>query len=565
MTHLIAAVPHVFDGENYLEAALPDGAEAFSLTFWISVRGGRQREGRWACLFQKGASINEQCPAAFFLPHTLTMRCTVATSFSDYEGLDTTDPLEEDAWVHVAFVFGAQRLQIYVNGELNSETRVRGTLAGNTGPLYIGSSPWCPGVACSMRLFAYHGEALDEGGVFQSYLAGLDETVALAATAQRKADKTPTSPDKKLSALDQNHVGEMVGPVPVEFHTLFYVKREADVLPDVSLEFSVSMWVNLTQEPTRRWRNLFQRGRSDEEKAPAVWLKPRTLHLSLGVATKYSPHEHLDSASEIPLNKWTHIVCTVRKRRLAIYINGSLDAESLTQGLPSHPTGAPAFVGKTNWCSGIRGWVARSYLVAFAMTPDDVARELGEGPPPAPVRRPHPAVGRSPAVSVASGATEEKRRQDWVVPAESPLASESAVRQRQLVEAVEVREQRRPAEPPAHEVSFQDASDAPPAAPAPVQEAIEAAAVASTAASTPRTRTPRTPRSPHLVQPAPLMTPRTAMSAAGVQAIAASSQSNAELLSAFFHEIQALRRELEQERAERRELERRVRLLEQER
>jgi len=154
------------DGENdFVEVpqakALDVGAGGtdFAVTFWLFLR--RDATGQWRNIMHKGTRDEERTFALWLYPDRNAIHFRISTDANGNEGGDSASTVELNAWTHVAYVKEGKSLKLYLNGKLDAEVALAGTVVANTGSLYLGKDPWYGGI----------DGALDDVRVYSAALA----------------------------------------------------------------------------------------------------------------------------------------------------------------------------------------------------------------------------------------------------------------------------------------------------------------------------------------------------------------------------------------------------------
>ena len=104
------------------------------------------------------------------------------------------------------------------------------------------------------------------------------------------------------------------------------------------LSFSYSLWIYVEDWSYQfgKWKNIMVKGDvdgSDGERAPGLWLYPRTNSLHARISTTVDKNEGCD-IKNIPLQKWVNIIYVLDNRSVDIYINGKLERSCVLKGIP---------------------------------------------------------------------------------------------------------------------------------------------------------------------------------------------------------------------------------------
>eukprot|EP00299_Pterocystis_sp_00344_P009459 c3990_g1_i1.p1 GENE.c3990_g1_i1~~c3990_g1_i1.p1 ORF type:complete len:582 (+),score=101.47 c3990_g1_i1:54-1748(+) len=118
-----------------------------------------------------------------------------------------------------------------------------------------------------------------------------------------------------------------------------------------SQDFCITFWFYLLADSTGQWRTVLHKGTRDQERTPTLFLEPQTRGLEFFVSTT-DPNqpfgERVWSNTFLPLRRWTHVAACAEGRNLRLFINGILDVENTTIGMPVMNQG-PLYVGNDPW------------------------------------------------------------------------------------------------------------------------------------------------------------------------------------------------------------------------
>ncbi|MEM6800355.1 MAG: LamG-like jellyroll fold domain-containing protein, partial [Bacteroidota bacterium] len=149
------------DGDHVFVAAKPqlelgDNGEDFSVSFWLNLEEGHT--GAWRALLHKGNTNSERTFAMWMRPNDNKLHFRISTTASGNEGSDSQTDIPINQWTHIAYVKKDQTLELYINGSLDRQITLNGSSISNSGPLYIGDSPWyapSTGKYDDIRLYDY--------------------------------------------------------------------------------------------------------------------------------------------------------------------------------------------------------------------------------------------------------------------------------------------------------------------------------------------------------------------------------------------------------------------------
>ena len=116
-------------------------------------------------------------------------------------------------------------------------------------------------------------------------------------------------------------------------------------------DYAVAFWLRLQQGATGQWRNVLHKGDRWEERSPMLQLNPDDNRLQFRCGTSVWWNEGSDSIRNLPVGRWTHVVCVKRDRSLELYLDGSIDVVAKLEGEPAATT-RTVRLGKTPWTGG---------------------------------------------------------------------------------------------------------------------------------------------------------------------------------------------------------------------
>jgi hypothetical protein len=128
-----------------------DSGAHFSVAFWICLRGGPA--GKFRTIIHKGSLDNQRTFALFLHPDSNRIHYRISTDQNWNEGSDSQGELMLNTWTHIVYTTNfvevggqyKQRLQLYINGNLDSEVTLSGRSISNQGNLLIGHGPMISG------------------------------------------------------------------------------------------------------------------------------------------------------------------------------------------------------------------------------------------------------------------------------------------------------------------------------------------------------------------------------------------------------------------------------------
>ena len=130
------------------------------------IQPGQGPTGQWRAVAHKGQTNSQRTFAMWLRPNDMRLHYRISTTASGNSGGDSVAALVLNQLTKVTYVRDGNKLKLYLNGTLDSEATLGGTVLSNTGPLYIGDSPWYPGTKGQLGGFKVYDQAItpDAGG-----------------------------------------------------------------------------------------------------------------------------------------------------------------------------------------------------------------------------------------------------------------------------------------------------------------------------------------------------------------------------------------------------------------
>jgi hypothetical protein len=128
----------------------------FSVTFHLFLRQGFT--GNWRFIMHKGTEDLDRTFSLWLHPYDNRIAYGISTTTNRIAGKSSQAQITLNTWTAIAFIKSGRRLQLYLNGKLDSELLLPDPSKSNEGPLYIGKDPWYPGLnGCldNIRLYNY--------------------------------------------------------------------------------------------------------------------------------------------------------------------------------------------------------------------------------------------------------------------------------------------------------------------------------------------------------------------------------------------------------------------------
>jgi hypothetical protein len=95
-----------------------------SVTFWVYLL--EDSTGNWRTLLNKGENIEELTPTIMLWPKERRLHVRVSTEKFWNDGLESKGVINLKQWVHIAVVVSGQMIQLYINGNLDNQTILKG-------------------------------------------------------------------------------------------------------------------------------------------------------------------------------------------------------------------------------------------------------------------------------------------------------------------------------------------------------------------------------------------------------------------------------------------------------
>ncbi|MEO1416954.1 MAG: LamG-like jellyroll fold domain-containing protein [Bacteroidota bacterium] len=159
-----------FDGQNDMveiphKPQLNVGREGkeFTMSVWVKLLEGATGSDR--DLIHKGTTNNERNLMLRLNGTDNRVQYRMTTDLSFGQGGTSVNPLQIGEWTHLTYVFQSGVLKLYMNGVLDHSASVSGTPEMNEGSIYLGDSPWMPGVKCQMSNLKLFGRALSDSEI----------------------------------------------------------------------------------------------------------------------------------------------------------------------------------------------------------------------------------------------------------------------------------------------------------------------------------------------------------------------------------------------------------------
>ena len=159
----------------------------------------------------------------------------------------------------------------------------------------------------------------------------------------------------------------------------------------MGIEFSWSVWVNvssLDDSPgnTGQYKHIFSkgdnnnvpvdsRGLNSPNNSPGLYID-KTSNAFVVVMNTFEQIEELITVTNVPLNKWVHVLIRVEGNYLDVYINGTLAKRKLLASVPKQNYGN-VYVCQNG---GFSGFISNLQYFRNALDPGDIMGIVSSGP-----------------------------------------------------------------------------------------------------------------------------------------------------------------------------------------
>jgi hypothetical protein len=144
-------------------------------------------------------------------------------------------------------------------------------------------------------------------------------------------------------------------------------------------DFTVAFHLRLDAGPIGQPRVVAHHGATDRERTFAIYLGPDSNALSARISTDVLPDDGIaTSATELALNRWTHVAYVKRGPELLLYVDGRLDTRTTLSGATVANAG-PLHIGKDPFYPGVVGALDDFRVYRLALSQGTIAA-LAAGP-----------------------------------------------------------------------------------------------------------------------------------------------------------------------------------------
>lgn len=145
------------------------------------------------------------------------------------------------------------------------------------------------------------------------------------------------------------------------------------------LEYGYSFWMYIDDWSYKynEWKHVFHKGNDTAWplRGPAVFLHPTDNTLRVSLNTFENVEEYVD-ITDMPINKWIHVVIAVKSLSLDVYVNGNLAKHLDLKSLPKQNFGN-LYINNNR---GFSGYMSNIRYFRYTPTLGDIDSELSAGP-----------------------------------------------------------------------------------------------------------------------------------------------------------------------------------------
>jgi hypothetical protein len=122
----------------------------FTVTFWIKLL--ESFTGQFRCIMHKGSTQDtERTFGLWMRPTDNRIHYRISTATNKNNGVEASaQEIKLNEWMHIAYVKSEAFLQLFINGNLDSQLQLTEPTVDNSGPIYIGKDPWFAGTKCQL-------------------------------------------------------------------------------------------------------------------------------------------------------------------------------------------------------------------------------------------------------------------------------------------------------------------------------------------------------------------------------------------------------------------------------
>jgi hypothetical protein len=126
---------------------------------------------------------------------------------------------------------------------------------------------------------------------------------------------------------------------------------------------TIMCWLKVERGPTGNWRSILHRGINNQQRSPAIWMRPNSMQMKLSLNSDVSGDDGLESTEfTVPLNEWFHFAWVQFGQSMRLYVNGTKTQVAKMRGSPRmldvpmllpgtfHEDHADVNIGNLYWC-----------------------------------------------------------------------------------------------------------------------------------------------------------------------------------------------------------------------
>eukprot|EP00163_Fabomonas_tropica_P033967 TRINITY_DN922_c0_g1_i1.p1 TRINITY_DN922_c0_g1~~TRINITY_DN922_c0_g1_i1.p1 ORF type:complete len:1584 (+),score=618.06 TRINITY_DN922_c0_g1_i1:401-5152(+) len=278
-------------------------ADTFSILGWYRMANSHGGRGQARTLFHKGNNRNEYTPSAELLGTEDRLFIRLQTTSGHKAHIISHTEFKVGSLYHIALVCTGNHLQLYIDGELDTDIEIAGTIVFNNGPLYVMDAPWSKPAGGELTRFRWFRRAVTSNELQQF----LDESFL-------------------TTSVSFDWRGELgLGKHVVVPHN---DKQIAE-------NWAWSFWLTTKYDTTKKWRQVALKGEQHFEKAPQISWWPASGRIRVMVHTKGDADNfiHMTSKSSVIPNTPAHIALNKLGNELRLYINGKLEGTLTVKGM----------------------------------------------------------------------------------------------------------------------------------------------------------------------------------------------------------------------------------------
>jgi len=101
-------------------------SEDMTIAFWVFLL--KDSTGSWRTILHKGNTTRDLTPTVMLWPKERRLHIRLSTDQNPNEGLDSKSVIPMRRWTHIAVSFSLQLLHLYVNGILDNQVILKGSV-----------------------------------------------------------------------------------------------------------------------------------------------------------------------------------------------------------------------------------------------------------------------------------------------------------------------------------------------------------------------------------------------------------------------------------------------------